>query len=578
LSWVLGLSGLYHDSAAVLLHDGRVVAAASEERFSRVKHDAGLPVQATRWCLAHAGITMADVTHVTWYEKPLRKFERMLVSQVANFPRSASAFRRGTFNWLTEKLWVKAAIVKELGVAPARVLFSDHHQSHAASAFYASPYAEAAVLTVDGVGEWATTSLYRGGPGGLELLGEVLFPDSIGLVYSAFTAYLGFQVNDGEYKVMGMAAYGEPRFVDEVRKVLRPREDGAFDVDLSYVSYHWSADQSYTRRLEELLGPARFPGSGFDPTTAEGKRYADIAASVQRVTEDALVAIANVLHARTGLDTLCLAGGVALNSVANRALLTRGPFARLFVQPAAGDAGGAMGAALWTWHEVMGNPRTLDTPVLPGPGLGQAWDDATIGALLTDLRVKHEVLAPDTVAARAAADIVEGRVLGWVQGRFEWGPRALGHRSILADPRRADMKDRINARIKYRELFRPFAPSVAAGAESRYFDVPAGGEQLAEWMLLVAPVTTDDFPATTHADGTARLHVVHAAANPLYHALLTEVGRLTGHPVVLNTSFNLKGEPIVSSPVQALATFFRSGLDVLYLGAHRVEQTGSYDG
>jgi carbamoyltransferase len=273
-----------------------------------------------------------------------------------------------------------------------------------------------------------------------------------------------------------------------------------------------------------------------------------------------------------------MAGGVALNCSMNARIRAELGLRELFVQPAAGDAGGAMGAALWTWHEVLGNPRRFDAPVLAGPGLGQAWDDATIAALLVDLRVAHEALPPETVAARAAADIVEGRVVGWVQGGFEWGPRALGHRSILADPRRADMKDRINARIKYRELFRPFAPSVAAGAEGRYFDVPSGGEQLAEWMLLVAPVKTDDFPATTHADGTARLHVVHAAANPLYHALLTEVGRVTGHPVVLNTSFNLKGEPIVSSPVQALATFFRSGLDVLYLGAHRIAQAGSYDG
>ncbi len=577
MSWVLGLSGLYHDSAAVLLREGRVVAAASEERFTRIKHDAALPVQAARWCLAHAGIQIGDVTHVTWYEKPLRKFERMLVTQVAAFPKSARAFRRSSFNWLTEKLWVKAAIVKELRVEPSRVLFSDHHQSHAASAFYASPYPEAAVLTVDGVGEWATTSLFRGGPGGLELLGEVLFPDSIGLVYSAFTAFLGFQVNDGEYKVMGMAAYGEPRFVDEVRKVLRPRADGAFDVDLSYVSYHWSAEDSFTPRLEALFGPARFPGSTFDPASPEGKRYADIAASVQKVTEDALVSLAHALHARTGLDALCLAGGVALNSVANRVLLTRGPFRKFFVQPAAGDAGGAMGAALWTWHEVMGKPRATET-VLPSPGLGQAWDDHAIGRLLGDLRVKHEVLAPDAVAERAAADIVDGRVVGWFQGRFEWGPRALGHRSILADPRRADMKDRINARIKYRELFRPFAPSVAAGAEGRYFDVPPGGEQLAEWMLMVAPTLTDELPATTHADGTARLHVVQPSANPRYHSLLTHLGAATGHPVVLNTSFNLKGEPIVSSPVQALATFFRCGLDVLYLGGHRVEQAGSYDG
>ncbi len=574
MSYVLGLSGLYHDSAAVLLRDGVVVAAASEERFTRVKHDASLPVLAARWCLEDAGIRAEDLDWVTWYEKPLRKFERMLVTQVLEFPRSLTAFRRSTYNWLTDKLWVKTAIVNALAVRPDRVLFSDHHQSHAASAFYASPFEEAAILTVDGVGEWATTSLWRGSSKGLELLGEILFPESIGLFYSAFTAYLGFQVNDGEYKVMGMAGFGEPRFVDEVRKVLRPRDDGSFDVDRRYVAWHWSAEDSYTPALEELLGPARFPGAPFDPSTPEGKRWADIAASVQAVTEDALVSLARALHARTGLPNLCLAGGVALNSVANRHVLERGPFSRLSVQPAAGDAGGAMGAALWTWHEVMGKPRA---PALVTPGLGKAWDDDAIERTLAELKVKHERVAPERVTERAVTDLAEGKVLGWFQGRFEWGPRALGHRSILADPRRADMKERINAKIKYRELFRPFAPSVTFGDEARYFRIPPGGELPAEWMLLVAPVTDDALPATTHVDGTARVHVVHEAANPPYHALLRGFGEATGTPVLLNTSFNLKGEPIVTSPVQALATFFRSGLDVLWLGCHRVEQASRPD-
>ncbi|MFN7147064.1 MAG: carbamoyltransferase, partial [Myxococcota bacterium] len=440
----------------------------SEERFSRVKHDAALPVRAARWCLEHAGLAAADLDAVTWYEKPLRKLERMLVTQLLTFPRSLATFRRSTHNWLTDKLWVKSAIVEALGVRPDRVLFSDHHQSHAASAFYASPFPEAAILAVDGVGEWATTTLWRGGPGGLEPLAEIRFPDSLGLFYSAFTAYLGFRVNDGEYKVMGLAAYGEPRFVEELRRVLRLRDDGSFGVDRRYVSWHWSADAAYTPALEALLGPPRFPGAPFDPATAEGRRWADIAASVQRVTEDALVGLGNALHARTGLDALCLAGGVALNSVANRAILTRTPFSRLYVQPAAGDAGGAMGAAFWTWHEVLGRPRC---PPLTMPGLGRAWDDDAVGALLADLQLPHARVAPERVAERAAADLAEGRVLGWCQGRFEWGPRALGHRSILADPRRAGVRDRINATVKRRELFRPFAPSVPAGEEAHYFAV-----------------------------------------------------------------------------------------------------------
>ncbi len=564
MSYVLGLSGLYHDSGAVLLRDGVIVAAANEERFSRLKHDATLPVRAARWCLEEAGIGPGDLAYVTWYEKPLRKFERLLVTQVLEFPRSFTAFRRSTYNWLTDRLWVKGAIAGALGVRPERILFSDHHLSHAASAFYASPFEEAAVLTVDGVGEWATTSLWRGGPKGLELLAEILFPESLGLLYSAFTAYLGFQVNDGEYKVMGMAAFGEPKFEAEVRRVVQLRDDGSFSVDRRYVAWHWSAEDSYTPELEKLLGPARFPGAPFDPTTPEGKRYADVAASIQKVTEDALLGLARALHARTGLDNLCFAGGVALNTVANRRLLTEGPFTRAFVQPAAGDAGGAMGAALWTWHEVMGNPRT---PTRLLPGLGKQWSDAQLEQVTAELKLPHTVVDP---VASAAQDLADGKVIGWFQGRFEWGPRALGHRSILADPTRAETKDRINEKIKFREPFRPFAPSVTSGAEARYFDLPPGGEALAEWMLLVAPTTTDALPAVTHVDGTARAHVVHAEANPRYHALIERFGALSGHPVVLNTSFNLKGEPIVNSPVHAAATFARSGLDVLYLGPCRI--------
>jgi carbamoyltransferase len=558
----------------VLLRDGIVVAAAHEERFTRVKHDASMPVRAARWCLATAGVTAQDVDHVTWYEKPLRKFERMLVTQVLEFPKSLRAFQRSTHNWLTDKLWVKSAIVTSLGVRPERVLFSDHHQSHAASAFYASPFPEAAVLTVDGVGEWATTSLWRGGPKGLELLSELLFPDSIGLLYSAFTAYLGFQVNEGEYKVMGLAAFGTPRFEAEIRKVIQLRDDGSFTIDRRYVAWHWSAEDSYTPALEALLGPARFPGTPFDPTTPDGQRFADIAASIQKVTEDALVNLANALHARTGLDALCLAGGVALNGVANRHILTRSPFRRLFVQPAAGDAGGAMGAAWWTWHEVLGKPRT---PMLTTPGLGRGWTDDEIGDVLTDLKVRAERVDPAEVPARAAADLAAGKIIGWFQGRCEWGPRALGHRSILADPRADGVHARINEKIKFRELFRPFAPSVAAGHEARWFDIPPGGDHAAEWMLMVVPVKPGAPAATTHVDGTARVHVVRPEANPTFHALLDAFGAATGAPVLLNTSFNLKGEPIVSSPVQALATFFRSGLDALWIGPYRVEPKGSGD-
>ncbi len=570
--YVLGLSGLYHDSGAALLCDGKIVAAANEERFSRLKHDSSLPVHAARWCLSYAGVKIEDVELVAWYEKPLRKFERILVNQILEFPRSFTAFRRSTFSWLTDKLWVRNRLIKELGVPASRLVFGEHHRSHAASAFYASPWTDAAVLTVDGVGEWATTTLYQGGGEGLAARSELRFPHSIGLMYSAFTAYLGFAVNDGEYKVMGMAPYGRPRFVDEIRRVFRLGDDGAFEVDLDYFSWHWSATDSFTEKLVALLGPPRFPGEDFDPKRPEDQRFADIAASVQQVTEDALVGLATRLHRDTGQRRLCLAGGVALNSVANRQILLRSPFEELFVQPAAGDAGGALGAALWAWNEVLGGPR-VDVGLVPG--LGQASPDEQTGEMLSDLKAHFERLDDDTLVERAAEDVADGKVLGWVQGRFEWGPRSLGHRSILADPRRADMRDRINARVKYRELFRPFAPSIRADVAHRYVDLPAGGEQPAQWMLLVAPVKDPEIlPATTHVDGTARVQTVYEAQNPRYHRLLDAVEARTGHPALLNTSFNLKGEPMVSSPVQAYATFKRSGLDVLYLGNFRVERGG----
>ncbi len=569
--YVLGISALYHDSAVTLLKDGVIVAAASEERFSRIKHDASIPVRAARWALSVAGIQAHDLEAVVYYEKPLRKLERMMVSQVLEFPRSFQAFRRSTFSWLSDKLWIRANLVQSLGIRSEQLLFCDHHLSHAASAFYTSPWPEAAVLTVDGVGEWASTSLYRGSDKGIELLSELHFPHSIGLVYSAFTAWMGFQVNDGEYKLMGLAPYGEPRFVDEVRKVLRLHDDGSFEVDTRYVSYHYSATDSITRAFEDLFGPARHPDEPLDPRTPAGKRRADVAASIQRVTEEALIGLAKALHARVGGSRLCLAGGVGLNSVANRHLLEQGPFSELWVQPAAGDAGGSMGAALWAWTEVLGGAR-----VDPGlkPGLGQGYADGDIARFLHELKAKFEELPPDTLCERAAEDLAAGRAVGWFQGRFEWGPRALGHRSILADPRGGETQERVNAKIKFRESFRPFAPSVLDGAEDRFFQLPRGGEGPLEWMLLVAPVrdsAKELLPATTHVDGSARVQVVKAEANPLYHQLLERFGEMTGCPILLNTSFNLKGEPIVSSPGQALATFLRSGLDTLYLGNCRLE-------
>lgn len=568
---VLGISAQYHDAAAALVKDGVVIAAASEERFSRLKHDASIPVRATRWCLEHAGITMEDVDHVVFYEKPLKKFERLMVSQLLHFPKSFKAFQRSSMVWLTDKLWVRNNLVKQLGVHPDKLLWSEHHLSHAASVFYGSPHTEAAILTVDGVGEWASTGLWRGDGDGITPLLEVSFPHSIGLVYSAFTAFLGFRVNNGEYKVMGMAAYGDPVFKDEVLKVLWPNEDGSFEVDTQYLCYHYSATDSYTKAFEKLFGTPRFPGTDFDPTTPEGKRYADIAASIQSVAEDCLVALATRIHSETGLEHLCMAGGVALNSVANTAILKRSPFKTLSVHPAAGDAGGAVGAALWVWNDVLKRERNAP---LTTPGLGRAWSHSEVSDLLEDLKVSHTDLGEDVCRA-AADDIANGKVIGWFQGGFEWGPRALGHRSILANPRDPDMQDRVNEKVKFRERFRPFAPSVQAGAETRYFEIPEGADQPIRWMLMVVPVREDQkaaMPAITHVDGTARIHVVEEEANPRYHRLLSELGEKTGHPIVLNTSFNLKGEPIVSSPTSALATFMRCGIDVLYIDSFRIDK------
>ncbi len=568
---ILGISAQYHDSAAALIRDGVVIAAANEERFSRLKHDASLPIRAARWCLEEAGITVDELDHVVFYEKPLRKFERLMIMQLLHFPKSLKAFQRSSMVWLTEKLWIRNALVKQLDVHPDKLLWCEHHLSHAASVFYSSGLEEAAILTVDGVGEWATTALWKADSSGIHPISQINFPDSIGLIYSAFTAFLGFRVNNGEYKVMGMAAYGDPIYEEQVRQVLIPSDDGSFSVNRKFVSYHYSATDSYTPAFEQLFGEPRFPGTTFDPTTPEGKRYADIAASIQKVTEDCLVGLANRLHQETGLDHLCMAGGVALNSVANTEILNRSPFKTLQVHPAAGDAGGSLGAAYWAWNEVLNNERS---PELKTAGLGKSWSHEDIGELLTDLKITHVDLG-DGLAESAAEEIANGKVIGWFQGGFEWGPRALGHRSILANPRDPDMQDRVNEKVKFRERFRPFAPSVLEGAEDRYFEIPEGADQPIRWMLMVVPVKEDQraaMPAITHVDGTARIHVVTEEANPEYHKLLVQLGEKTGHPIVLNTSFNLKGEPIVHSPVSALATFMRCGLDVLYLGSYRIDK------
>ena len=575
-TWILGVSALYHDAAAVLLRDGEIVFAAQEERFTRIKHDRALPLRATRWCLEQAGITASDLTYLAFYEKPLRKFERVLSTTVATFPRSWRLFPRMMHGWLGDKLWLRSRLVRTFQVPPDRLLFCEHHLSHAASAFFTAPADEAAILTIDGVGEWATTSLWRGRsePPFIEAVAEVRYPHSVGLFYSAITAYLGFSVNNGEYKVMGLAPLGTPRFRAEMDRLLRLREDGSFDLDLDYFCFHYHPARSSTDKLATLLGgPPRFPDAPIDLSTDEGRRYADIAASAQAACEAAVLHLARHAHATVGTDTLCLAGGVALNSVANRRLAEDGPFSRLWIQPAAGDAGGAMGAALWAWHMVHGAPRTPRS--LP-PGLGAAWSREAVKDTLDDLGFPYTDLgSPEAAADRAADELADGGVIAWFDGRFEWGPRALGQRSILADPRTAEMKDTVNARIKFREAFRPFAPSVTEEAAGDWFDIPAPAADLARYMLATAavrPARQDQIPATTHADGSARVQVVRQADSPLFHRLITRFGEKTGVPVVLNTSFNLRGDPIVSSPVGAVATLLRCELDALYIAGFRLQR------
>ena len=572
--YVLGISAQFHDAAATLVRDGELVAAAAEERFSRVKHDPSLPFRAAKWCLEHEGIGVGDLEYVAFHEKPLRKFERLMITQINAFPRSLEAFRRTALTWFADKLWVRSSLSKGLAVDARKIVFSDHHLSHAASTFYTSPFSEAAVLTVDGVGEWASTALFDASADGIDRLSEIRFPHSIGLIYSAFTAYLGFQVNDGEAKVMGLASYGTPRYVDEVRKVIRSDTSRGVDIDLSYVTYQHSATKSFSSKFEELFGPARAPDTKLSVETPEGRRYADIAASLQAVAEDCVVDLATSLQDKTGRSDLCIAGGVALNSVINARLTTRTKFKRVFVHPAPGDDGCAAGAALWAWNQVVGGKRGAP---LKKPGLGQSWSDEYIGQLLDDLQIPHTRLdGDDRLIDSVVADLIDGKVAGWFQGRFEWGPRALGHRSILGDPRQPGMSDRINRKIKFREQFRPFAPVVLEGHQANYFELASGTELLLPWMLGVFPVkdtARDTLPATTHVDGTARVQVVNETDSPLFGRLLSSFGKATGHPVLLNTSFNLKGEPIVSSPLQALRTFYSSELDVLYLGHFRVINT-----
>lgn len=583
---VLGISCFGHDAAAVLLRDGVVVAAAEEERFSRTTHDASFPALAIDFCLDRAGIRGADLDYVAFFEKPFRKFERMVVTALASFPHSRGVFQESMRTWFTDKLWVQGLIKDRLGVPGDRILFSEHHLSHAASAYLCSPYDEAAILTVDGVGEWATATYGVGKGNELRILEEIRFPHSLGLLYSAFTAFLGFAVNEGESKVMGMAPFGEPRYRDQVYKLVQVEDDGSFALDMDAFAFHRSPDQTFGARFERLFGAPRDPGTPFftdrtgypaelgpppddvEARAADNQRFADIAASIQLVTEEVLLKMVDHLHRQTGLRRLCMAGGVALNAVANARILRESPFEELYIQPAAGDGGGALGAALWAYHTVLGQPRRVS---LEHAYWGADHGPGDVEAFLASSGIAYERPRGEDALLDAVVDaLAAGQVVGWVQGRFEWGPRALGNRSILADPRRADMRDVVNAKIKFREPFHSFAPSVPEECAEEYFDLPdAKRHYPARFMLYVVDVKRDKraiLPAITHVDGTARLQTVRRETNPRYYRLLERFGMATGVPVLLNTSLNLTGEPIANTPAEAFSTFSRSGLDMLVLG------------
>ena len=578
---VLGISAFYHDSAACILRDGEIVAAASEERFTRKKADAAFPARAVEYCLRAAGIRVNDLTHVGFYDKPLLKFERILETYLGIAPRGFSSFLKAGPLWIKEKLNTDKLLHTELGY-DGDILYSEHHESHAASAFFPSPFEEAAILTMDGVGEWATASFGVGRGNDLELLKELRWPDSLGLLYSAFTYYTGFKVNSGEYKVMGLAPYGEPKYVDAIyRELMDLKDDGSFTLNQQYLDYLGGLTMTNARFDALFGGPPRVPESKLT------QKEMDLARSVQDVTEEVMLRMARTVHRETGLDALCLAGGVALNCVGNGRLLREGPFKRLWIQPAAGDAGGALGVAQLIWHRHAKQPRSV-TPGkdrMQGAYLGPGYTADEIERFLRTQGATYERLERHDLLRRTATLLADQKIVGWFNGRMEFGPRALGNRSILGDPRSPRMQADMNIKIKFREGFRPFAPSVLRERVSDWFEldgespymllvapvrkarqIPMSPEQRRLWGIDQLNVPRSDVPAITHIDYSARIQTVARDTNPDYYDLLTELERLTQCPLLVNTSFNVRGEPIVCSPADAYTCFMRTHIDYLVLG------------
>ena len=587
--YILGISAFYHDSAACLLKDGEIIAAAQEERFTRRKHDAGFPHHAILYCLKEAGIATKDIDNIVFYEKPFVKFERLLETYLAFAPKGFISFSKAMPVWIKDKLFQKSALIKELKSTldenvdwRERLLFSEHHLSHAASAYYPSPFDSAAVLTLDGVGEWTTTSLAIGKGSDLQVLKEIHFPHSLGLLYSAFTYYTGFKVNSGEYKVMGLAPYGEPRYADLIReKLIIVADDGSFQLDMSYFDYATGLTMT-NKKFDALFG-----GPPRKSETELTQREMDLAASVQKVTEDIVLELARGIAKETGERNLCLAGGVALNCVANGILLREKIFENIWIQPAAGDAGGALGAALSTWYLHHNKERVtlIERDAMKGAYLGPEFTDKEIETELTACGANFKKLSEDEMIEEVASALSDEKAVGWMQGRMEFGPRALGGRSIIADPRSSVMQKQLNLKVKYRESFRPFAPSVLREDVSNWFE----HETDSPYMLLVADVQNDkrramteeeealfgidklnvprsSVPAITHVNYSARIQTVHADTNPKYHAVIAKFKEKTGCPLVVNTSFNVRGEPIICTPTDAFKCFMGTEMDVLSIG------------
>jgi len=558
---ILGISCFYHDAAAALLLDGKVVAAAQEERFTRKRHDPDFPINAIRYALSHANLKASDLDYVVFYDKPFVKFERILQTYFATFPLGYRSFLKALPVWLKEKMWIRQTIMKDLEY-DGEILFTDHHVSHAASAFLPSPYEEAAILTLDGVGEWDTTTIGVGRGTDIQLRRSIWFPHSLGLLYSAFTYYLGFRVNSAEYKVMGLAPYGEPRYFDTImRELVSLKDDGSFRLNMRNFTYHWGLTMT-GRRFERIFGqPTR------KPETPMSQFHKDMAASIQKVTDTIVVHIAKHLQRETGSKNLCMAGGVALNCVSNSKIFEETGFENIFVQPAAGDAGGALGAALYVHNTVMKNPRTF---VMKDAFLGPDYTDDEIESLLRSTGVPYKKHDRQQLIELTAKRIADQHVIGWFQGRMEFGPRALGSRSIIADARNPKNQSVVNLKIKYRESFRPFAPTVLEERTNDYFEF----NRPSPFMLFVATVREDKrhIPAVTHVDGSARLQTIARDQHPLYYDLIKEFERQTGCPVIINTSFNVRGEPIVCEPVHAWRCFLRTEMDTLVMGNCVVEK------